>query len=203
MRDWLIVLSVLSLVGCQNSDSIIADGATKRGNGSSTSVVARGETPRSVPKSVTAKPIPDPCSDERNPAFGPDTCGDQDASVSAYLGTWKITRVHVAAEHESRVTGKKDVVLSGKTACKIDFVYDGFDPEDLFWDNEACDAVSAEMVDRVWLEKNGKWEKLDSFAQKQIAEMPNGKVRYVEGAFAASLYPIGTTQQSYEISVAD
>jgi hypothetical protein len=103
----------------------------------------------------------------------------------------------------SRVIGKKNIQLGGKTACKIDFVYAGLDSEDLFWDGEACDAVTAEMVDQAALEKLGKWEKLDAFAQKHISGMPGGKVLYVEGGFTASVYPISTTQQSYEISVAD
>jgi hypothetical protein len=103
----------------------------------------------------------------------------------------------------SRVIGKKTIQLKGKSACKIDFVYAGHDPEDLFWDGEACDAVTTAMVNQADLEKLGQWEKLDAFTQKHISAMPGGKVLYIEGGFTASVYPMGTEQQSYEISVAD
>lgn len=102
----------------------------------------------------------------------------------------------------SRILGKRDFVLRGAPACDIRYVYAGHDPETLFWE-EPCASVTAMMVTRPELEKLGKWSRLDSFAQKFVTALPGGQVLYVEGGFSASVYPIGTTGQAYEVSVAD
>lgn len=109
----------------------------------------------------------------------------------------------VSSADASRIIAKKDIILKGKPSCKIDFAYPGYEPEDLLWDGEACSAVTAEMMDQAGLEKLGKWERLDAFEKKHITDMPGGKVLYVEGAFTASVYPVGTTRMSYEVPVAD
>ena len=108
-----------------------------------------------------------------------------------------------SAEKVSRIVGKADVTVRGKPSCKIDFVYVGFDQEDLFWDGETCAAVTARMVDQTELERLGKWQRLDDFERRHVNQLPGGKVLYVEGAFTASIYPVGTTRLSYEASVAD
>lgn len=106
-------------------------------------------------------------------------------------------------EEVSRVVGKADVAVRGRPSCRIDFVYVGFGPEDLFWDGETCATVTARMVDQADLEQLGKWQRLDDFERRHVSQLPDGKVLYVEGAFTASIYPVGTTRLSYEVSVAD
>jgi hypothetical protein len=64
-------------------------------------------------------------------------------------------------------------------SCKIDFVYAGFEPEDLFWDGEACATVRAEIVDQTGLERLGKWQRLDDFELRHMNQLPGGKVLYV------------------------
>ena len=66
-----------------------------------------------------------------------------------------------------------------------------------------CAAVTARMVDQTELERLGKWQRLDEFEKDHVNRLPGGKVLYVEGAFSASIYPVGTTRLSYEVSVAD
>ncbi len=128
-------------------------------------------------------------------------------SVSSVVITAESKAAHVSAYKAkaagSRILAKKDFILRGKPSCKIDFIYVGHKAEDLFWEGETCKEVSARMVDRAFLEKYRKWDRLDSFARKHVLGMPGGKVLYVEGQFTASIYPIGTTRQSYEIAVAD
>lgn len=102
----------------------------------------------------------------------------------------------------SRILGKKDFTLRGKPACKIDFAYAGHEPEDLFWE-EPCAAVTAKLMTEGDLTALGRWERLDDFARKFVNALPQGRVLYVEGSFAASIYPIGTTGETYEVSVAD
>jgi len=113
------------------------------------------------------------------------------------------TRAEKSAEEVSKVIGEADVTVHGKASCKIDFVYAGFEPEDLFWDGEACATVRAEMVDQTGLERLGKWQRLDDFERCHVNQLPGGKVLYVEGALTASIYPVGTTRLSYEVSVTD
>lgn len=106
------------------------------------------------------------------------------------------------AAEGSRVIGKKDFALRGKPACEVDFVYAGRAPENLFWE-EPCDAVTAKLMDRKELEALGRWGRLDDYAQKFVAALPGGRVLYVEGSFSASVYPVGTTGDTYEVPVAD
>lgn len=111
--------------------------------------------------------------------------------------------ISVPAAGLSRIIGKRDVTIRGRPSCRIDFVYAGFEPEDLYWDGESCASVTAKLVDQGELRRLGKWQRLDDFAKRHISEMPGGKVLYVEGRFTASLYPVGTTRLSYEVRVAD
>jgi hypothetical protein len=102
----------------------------------------------------------------------------------------------------SGLVGLTDITLRGKPACRIVFAYVGRDDEDLFWE-EPCNKVTAKLMTQAELESVGKWDRLDEFARKFIAARPDGKVLYVEGSFSASVYPIGTTGETYEVSVAD
>lgn len=113
------------------------------------------------------------------------------------------TKPEEPAHAKSTIIGKVDVVAAGRSACKIDFAYAGFEPEDLYWDDETCANVQASLVDQAELRRLGKWQRLDEFEQRNVNAMPGGKVLYVEGKFTASIYPVGTTRLSYEVSVAD
>jgi hypothetical protein len=113
------------------------------------------------------------------------------------------TKAEKPSEKVSIIIGKTDVTVHGKPSCKIDFAYVGFEPEDLFWDGETCAHVTAQMINQVDLERLGKWQRLDDFERRHVNQLPGGKVLYVEGAFSASIYPVGTTRLSYEVSVAD
>lgn len=106
------------------------------------------------------------------------------------------------AEQGSRIIGKKDMALRGKPACEVDFAYAGRSPENLFWE-EPCAAVTAKMTDRQELQSLGRWDRLDSYAQDFVGKLPGGRVLYVEGSFSASVYPVGTTGETYEVAVAD
>jgi hypothetical protein len=127
-------------------------------------------------------------------------------TVRATIAAPKRAQPHAIAKPEkyvSTILGKTDVTVHGKPSCRVDFVYAGFDPEDLLWDGEACSAVTARLVDEAELQRLGKWQRLDDFEKRHVSELPGGKVLYVAGAFTASLYPVGTTRLSYEVTVAD
>lgn len=103
----------------------------------------------------------------------------------------------------SKVLGKKDrKMVGGETACYIDFVYAGEEPQQMVWD-EPCSATGAGMIGRPRMEELGWWEKLDSFARQFVEAMPGGKVLYIEGSFTAFIFPRGTTGSPYEVTVAD
>lgn len=108
-----------------------------------------------------------------------------------------------AIQTASRVIAKHDRTnADGKRACEIDFVYAGREQEDVFW-HEPCDKVIAKMVKQNDLETSGRWNRLNSFQQKLVGEMPGGQVLYIEGSFSASVYPVDETGTSIEVAVAD
>ena len=103
----------------------------------------------------------------------------------------------------SKVLGKKDrKMVDGSTACYVDFVYGGEKPQQMLWD-EPCAKTDAGMIGRAKLEELGWWEKLDAFARKFVEGMPGGQVLYISGEFSASIFPVGTTGEPYEVEVAD
>ena len=115
--------------------------------------------------------------------------------------------VEKRAEEVSRILGKANVMERGKPSCKIDFVYVGYDPEDLLQD-APCEAVTAKMMDQAELERLGRWGQLKDFERRHVNQLPGGKVLYVEEKVGdenakASIYPVGTTRLSYEVSFAD
>ncbi len=107
-----------------------------------------------------------------------------------------------AAQTASRVIGTKDRTLSDGKVCEVSFVYGGREPESIFWE-EPCAGVTAKMMDRGELEQLGRWERLEDADRTFVERMPGGKVLYVGGPASASVYPVGTTGTSYEVSVAD
>lgn len=104
---------------------------------------------------------------------------------------------------KSAVIGKRDISQDGTPACFVEFSYAGHAPETLIWEGEECARLNVTLMDPAELRELGKWKRLDDFAQKHVRELTDGKVLYVEGEFTASVYPVGTTGQSYEVSVAD
>ncbi|MCK0128672.1 hypothetical protein [Erythrobacter sp. F6033] len=104
---------------------------------------------------------------------------------------------------ETAISSKKDMKQGDKPACMIEFAYEGYNPETLIWEGETCDNVKASLLDPKGLKSLGKWDRLDEFAQGHVEKLPDDKVLYVEGEFTASIYPVGTTRESYEVTVAD
>lgn len=87
--------------------------------------------------------------------------------------------------------------------CFITFAYRGNSPETLIWDGEDCSALTARFGNRAFLEASGDWSQLDASQQADVDEAPGGEVLYVEGQFAASIYPLGPNQLTYEVAVSD
>lgn len=90
----------------------------------------------------------------------------------------------------------------GKIGCFITFAYRGFQPETLISDSP-CTELTVSFVDQAVLERHNDWDRLDSFQQGYVKNSPDGKVLYVEGEFAAAIYPIGYTGTTEEIWVSD
>jgi hypothetical protein len=89
-----------------------------------------------------------------------------------------------------------------KVGCLITFAYRGFTPDQALSDTP-CSELHVAFVDRQFLEKQNDWERLDSFQQDAVTKLPDGKVLYLEGEFAAAIYPIGLTGTIEEIWVSD
>ncbi|MCC4258288.1 MULTISPECIES: hypothetical protein [Sphingobium] len=113
-----------------------------------------------------------------------------------------ITARATSARAQSRLLGKSDFTLRGKPACKIAYAYAGHAPDTLFWE-EPCADVTARLAGKSDLQGWGKWRRLDDHARKFVQAMPGGRVLYVEGRFSASVYPVGTSGEAYEVTVAD
>ena len=90
----------------------------------------------------------------------------------------------------------------GKVGCYITFAYRGFTPEDVISDSP-CEELTVLFVDQAFLERQNDWDRLDSFQKASVSKLPDGKVLYVEGEFAAAIYPIGYTGTTEEIWVSD
>ncbi len=113
-----------------------------------------------------------------------------------------ITARTTSASAQSRLLGKSDFTLRGKPACKIAYAYAGHAPDTLFWE-EPCADVTARLASADDLQGWGKWLRLDDYARQFVQAMPDGRVLYVEGRFSASVYPVGTSGEAYEVTVAD
>ena len=113
-----------------------------------------------------------------------------------------ITAQTTSASAQSRLLGKSDFTLRDKPACKIAYAYAGHAPDTLFWE-EPCADVTARLAGKSGLQGWGKWRRLDDHARKFVQAMPGGRVLYVEGRFSASVYPVGTSGEAYEVTVAD
>ncbi len=113
-----------------------------------------------------------------------------------------ITARTTSASAQSRLLGKSDFTLRGKPACKIAYAYAGHAPDTLFWE-EPCADVTARLASADDLQGWGKWRRLDDYARQFVQAMPGGRVLYVEGSFSASVYPVGTSGDAYEVAVAD
>lgn len=101
------------------------------------------------------------------------------------------------------IIAKNDTLVEGKPSCRVEFAYAGYAPEDVIWDGESCDVLTADFIGRDQLEKAGKWERLDDYAREKISARADGQVFYIEGEFTASIYPIDYNNLTYEVSVAD
>lgn len=113
-----------------------------------------------------------------------------------------MTAQTTSASAQSRLLGKSDFTLRGKPACKIAYAYAGHAPDTLFWE-EPCADVTARLASADDLQGWGKWRRLDDYARQFVQAMPGGRVLYVEGSFSASVYPVGTSGDAYEVAVAD
>jgi len=169
----LVPLLLLAQGACSPPESVTASNLT------SSDVL-----PKANPEAVTPSPIND--ANDPHSTGAPVPVPSSDAIQTA-----------------SRVIAKHDrTIADGKRACDIDFVYAGREQEDVFW-HEPCDKVTAKMVRQSDLETSGRWNRLDSFQQKFVEELPGGQVLYIEGSFSASVYPIDETGTSIEVAVAD
>ena len=102
----------------------------------------------------------------------------------------------------TRIIAQRDFTLRGRPACRIVFAYAGHAPEDLFWE-EPCAAITVRFLTLRDLTGSGRLARLDASARRFVASLPGGRVLYIEGSGTASVYPIGTAGQTYEVVVAD
>ena len=102
----------------------------------------------------------------------------------------------------SGVLGKRDRQMVGGAACEITFTYPDYPPQIVIWE-EPCKAVDARIMRQPQLEEFNRWERIDEYGRKAIAERTGGDVLYVGGSFSASVFPMDYNQLPFEIAVAD
>ncbi|MBV7256940.1 hypothetical protein KCG44_09115 [Pacificimonas sp. WHA3] len=103
---------------------------------------------------------------------------------------------------KSRILSKREFQLRGSAACEIVFTYAGRSAETLFWE-EPCAGIRVKLLAPDGLIALNRWKSLDPFEKQFVVDLPNSEVLYVEGAFSASIFPIGTAGTVYEVPVAD
>lgn len=103
----------------------------------------------------------------------------------------------------SRLISMKDMMQGDDPACHITFAYQGHEPETLIWSDEECRDLNAMFLGKAELEHHRDWQHLSQYDRERFAELPGGKVFYVEGNFTASIYPLDYNNLTYEVPVAD
>lgn len=90
-----------------------------------------------------------------------------------------------------------------KPGCFITFAYAGYVSENLIWDGEPCDQVTALFATPAELGQDNNWDQLDEFDQKKVMASPDQRALYIEGQFSAAIYPLDYNSLTYEIVVSD
>jgi hypothetical protein len=98
-------LGLVFILGTLAACSAQGDAGTMVANGSDGAAVTTTLASNAAVTVATAtgatKPTAksdDPCDDERNPKFNPETCVLPAERVDAFVGTWRVTRAHVGSE---------------------------------------------------------------------------------------------------------
>lgn len=86
------VVFLAMLTGCQLQGNASVPGEESGGSERETAAVSQSGAAAIPVEPAAAK---DPCADERDPNFDPDRCVEPEVRVDKFVGTWKITRVHV------------------------------------------------------------------------------------------------------------
>lgn len=102
----------------------------------------------------------------------------------------------------SQVLGERDRQMVGGPACEIAFTYPSYPQQTVIWE-EPCEAVDARIMRQAELEAFNRWERIDDYGRKAIAERTGGDVLYVGGTFSASVFPMDYNHLPFEIAVAD
>ncbi len=88
---WLTLL----LAACSPPGNSQADAPQAQATTMAAAAVPAEDAP-GPPKAIMDSNTGDPCDDARHPEFDIETCGDPDANIKPYAGTWRISGVEVA-----------------------------------------------------------------------------------------------------------
>lgn len=100
MRFFGLVFILATLAACSaqgDAGTMVANG----NDGAAVTTTLASNAAVAVAATSAAKPAAksdDPCDDERNPKFNPETCVLPAERVDEYVGTWRVTRAHVSSE---------------------------------------------------------------------------------------------------------
>ena len=157
------------------------------------------------PESTTEQDVPRPDSVEAGGSaaqVGLETASEPDDSPLGHTGTPAQPTSEGPIAERSEVLALRDRRMAEGPACDIAFTYAGHPPQRVIWE-EACDAVTARIMRQEDLERYNRWERIDDYGRKAIAERTGGEVLYVGGTFSAAVYPIDYNHLPFEIAVAD
>jgi hypothetical protein len=113
-------------------------------------------------------------------------------------GMTKIDPDPVATTRGS-IVSKNNIKVNGEPACDFVIRY----PEELTWNRETCEDITARFVSVDELRRAGQVGDLAEEAKIDLERSPDGRVFYIESKFTASIYPLNVAGVVYEVPLAD
>lgn len=100
------------------------------------------------------------------------------------------TKIDPAPEEvtASRIAAQQDVVIAGAPACAFKVRYAGLLDQPATWRGEGCAVLTARFAALSELVRLGQSDKLDAAVRERLAELPGGRVFYVEGEHASAIF---------------
>lgn len=136
---------------------------------------------------------------------GADQAAADPPASDAVPGAWSSGRIDPKPESAtgSAILARQDSPVNGEPACALTVRYADSLEQPVTWRGEPCGALTLRFVNLADLTALGQADKLEAEALDDIADCPDGRVLYIEGAAASAVFPQDSMQQVYRVPLAD
>ena len=101
------------------------------------------------------------------------------------------------------IVSKNNIKVNGEPACDFVIRYPEAIDQELTWNRETCEDITARFVSIDELRRAGQVGDLAEEAKIDLERLPGGRVFYIESKFTASIYPLNVAGVVYEVPLAD